>query len=129
MAGTYPGGYAGKTLRVNLTNEQITEESVDELTLRKYIGGTGLGAKFLYDEVPPGIEWNHPDNRLIFAVGPLNGISVAGSGTYTVVTKGTLTGGGTATQASGNFGAYLKFSGFDTIIIQGIAKRWLYSCV
>lgn len=126
MAGTYPGGYTGKILRVNLTDEQVTAESVDEITLRKYVGGTGLGAKLLYDEVPPGIEWNHSGNRLILAAGPLNGIPVAGSGTYSVVTKGALTGGGTSTQASGNFGAYLKFSGFDAVVIQGIAKRWLY---
>ena len=126
MAASYPGGYTGKILRVNLTGEKITEESVDEATLRKYMGGTGLGAKILYDEVPPGTEWNHPDNRLILATGPLNGIPVAGSGTYTVVTKGPLTNGGTSTQASGNFGAYLKFSGFDAIILQGIANRWCY---
>jgi len=126
MAETYAGGYTGKILRVNLTDEQVTAESVDEITLRKYVGGTGLGAKLLYEEVPPGVEWNHSDNRLILAAGPLNGIPVAGSGTYSVVTKGALTGGGTSTQASGNFGAYLKFSGFDAVVIQGIAKRWLY---
>ena len=126
MAETYLGGYAGKILRVNLTNELITEENVDETTLRKYVGGTGLGAKFLYDEVPPAVGWDHPENRLIFALGPLNGIPVAGSGSYSVVTKGALTGGGTSTQANGDFGAYLKFSGFDAVIFQGIAKRWLY---
>jgi len=92
MAETYAGGYTGKILRVNLTDEQVTAESVDEITLRKYVGGTGLGAKLLYEEVPPGVEWNHSDNRLILAAGPLNGIPVAGSGTYSVVTKGALTG-------------------------------------
>lgn len=126
MAGTYPGGYTGKILRVNLTDERVTIESVDEGTLRKYVGGTGLGAKILYEEVPPGTEWNHPDNRLILAAGPINGIPVAGSGTYSVITKGALTGGGTSTQANGNFGAYLKFSGFDAVVLQGSAKRWLY---
>ena len=126
MAGTYSGGYAGKILRIDLTEERITEERLDDGVLRKYVGGTGLGAKILYDEVPPGIEWDHPDNRLIFGLGPLNGIPVAGSGSYSVVTKGTLTGGGTSTQANGNFGAYLKFSGYDAVILQGIAKRWLY---
>ena len=123
MVASQPGGYTGKILRVNLTDERITKESVDEVTLRKYIGGTGLGAKFLYDEVPPGIEWNHPDNRLILATGPLNGIPVAGSGTFTVVTKVPLTNGGTSTQASGNVGAFLKFSGFDATVFQGAGRR------
>ena len=126
MAGTYPSGYAGKVLRIDLATERIGEERVDEATLRKYLGGTGLGAKILYDEVPPEVDWDHPENRIIFGLGPLNGIPVAGSGSYCVVTKGPLTGGGTSTQANGDFGAYLKFSGYDAVILQGIAKRWLY---
>lgn len=126
MAGTYPSGYAGKVLRIDLTTERISEERVDEATLRKYLGGTGFGAKILYDEVPPEVDWDHPENRIIFGLGPLNGIPVAGSGSYCVVTKGPLTGGGTSTQANGDFGAYLKFSGYDAVILQGIAKRWLY---
>ena len=42
-------GYAGKFLRVDLTNEQITDETLDEETVRKYVGGTGIGAKYLYE--------------------------------------------------------------------------------
>jgi aldehyde:ferredoxin oxidoreductase len=49
------GGYAGRILRVDLGREQISEESLDNETLRKYIGGTGLGAKYLYEEVLPGV--------------------------------------------------------------------------
>jgi len=119
-------GYMGKILRADLTRELITEGSLDEIILRQYIGGAGLGARILYDEVPPGVEWSDPDNRLIFATGPLNGTNVAGSGTFCSVTKGCLTNGGTSSQANGYFGAYLKFSGYDAIIIQGAAKRWLY---
>lgn len=58
-------GYAGKILRVDLTNEIITEEVLDEAELRKWVGGVGLGAKYLYDEVPPGVEWDDPENRMI----------------------------------------------------------------
>ena len=74
-------GYAGKILRVDLTSEKITEEELDEATLRKYVGGTSLGAKYLYDEVPAEAEWSSPENRLIFAAGPLSGTRVPGSGT------------------------------------------------
>jgi len=116
----------GRMLRVDLTNELITEESLDEAVLRQYIGGAGLGAKVLYDEVPPGVEWADPENRLILATGPLNGTNVAGSGTFCSVTKGCLTNGGASSQANGYFGAYLKFSGYDAIIIHGAARRWLY---
>jgi aldehyde:ferredoxin oxidoreductase len=119
-------GYTGRILRVDLTREQITEEHPSEDILRSHIGGVGLGAKFLYDEVPPGVEWNDPENRLILAAGPMNGCKVAGAGAFCVVSKGPLTNGAASSQANGDFGAYLKFSGFDTIVIQGKANRWLY---
>jgi aldehyde:ferredoxin oxidoreductase len=119
-------GYAGKILRVDMTHAKLSTIHFDEKTLRKYIGGTGIGAKILYDEVPPDIEWSHSENRLIIASGPLSGTSIGGSGTISVITKGALTNGATATQANGYFGAFLKFSGYDGIIIQGSSKRWMY---
>ncbi|MCK4952213.1 hypothetical protein KAS14_00290 [Candidatus Bathyarchaeota archaeon] len=120
------GGYAGKFLRADLTREQITDVIFDEETLRKYVGGTGIGAKILYEEVSPKTDWNNPDNRLIFATGPLGGTRIGGSGTLSLVTKGALTNGATSVQANGLFGAYIKFSGYDGVIVQGAAKRWLY---
>jgi aldehyde:ferredoxin oxidoreductase len=119
-------GYAGKYLRVDLTSEQLSTIVFDEATLRKYLGGTGIGTKILYDEVPPQSEWSDPVNRLIIATGPLGGTIMPGSGTISLVTKGALTNGATSVQANGCFGAFLKFAGYDGIIVQGVAKRWLY---
>ena len=119
-------GYAGKLLRVDLTHEEIKEEELDRETARKYIGGTGFGAKHLYEEVPAGVEWSDKRNRMIIATGPLGGTRIPGSGTISVVTKGPLTNGAGASQANGFFGAFLKFAGYDGIILQGRAKRWVY---
>jgi aldehyde:ferredoxin oxidoreductase len=120
------GGYAGRILRIDLGREQISEESLDSETLRKYVGGTGLGTKYLYEEVPPDVEWSDADNRIMFFSGPLGGTKVSGSGTFSVVSKGPMTNMAGACQANGYFGAFLKFAGFDGIIVQGRAKRWLY---
>lgn len=119
-------GYAGKILRVDLTTEQIKEERLDEATLRKYVGGASLGAKYLYEEVPSGVDWFSPENRVIFASGPLGGTIVGGSGTVAVVSKGANTNMAASSQANGYFGAYLKFAGFDAVVVQGAARRWLY---
>ncbi len=119
-------GYTGKFLRVDMTNSKLSNISFDEKTLRKYLGGTGLGSKILYDEVPPEIDWSHPENRFIIASGPLGGTSIGGSGTVSVITKGALTNGVAATQANGYFGAFLRFAGYDGIVIQGASKRWMY---
>ena len=125
MSTTVPG-YAGKILRVDLTAGQITSESVDEAVLRTYLGGSGLGARFLYDEVPNGTEWSDPQNRISIATGPLAGTRIPGSGTFSVVTRGAITGGATTTQANGFLGAYMRFSGFDGVIISGKSDKLVY---
>jgi aldehyde:ferredoxin oxidoreductase len=118
--------YGGKYLRVDLTSGRIWSEQLDEETYRKYVGGTGYGTKVLYEEVPPGVEWSDPENRLIVASGPLGGTRVNGSGTISVVTKGPMTNGAVASQANGFMGAYLRFNGFDGVVIQGAAERLQY---
>ena len=123
---TKPGGYMGKMLRVDLTKELITEEEPDEAKLKNFVGGTGLGVKLLYDEVPGGIQWSDPRNRIIWTTGPLTGTRAPGSGTYAVATKGPLTNLFVASHANGLFGARLKFAGYDGIIFQGAASRWVY---
>ncbi len=119
-------GYAGKVLRVDLSSERISEEVLDEATLRRWVGGVGLGAKYLYEEVPPGVEWDDAANRLIVSAGPFSGTRIGGSGTISISTKGCLTNGATSTQANGFMGAYMKFAGYDAIVFHGKANRWLY---
>ncbi len=119
-------GYLGRVLRVDLSRKKITEESLDESILRKFIGGAGLGARYLYDEVPPGVGWSDPENRLLFFSGPFGGTRYAGSGMISVVSKGAMTNMAGSSQANGFFGTYLKFSGFDGVVVQGAAKEWCY---
>jgi len=126
MAPSNPYGYAGKLLRVDLTSERITQEVLDRAILKKFLGGVGIGGYYLYEEVPPGVEWYEPGNRIIIATGPLTGTKMRGSGGFLVVTKGSLTNGAAAAQANGFLGAYLKFCGFDGIILQGKASRLSY---
>jgi aldehyde:ferredoxin oxidoreductase len=119
-------GYAGKILRVDLTKQQISEEVFSKEIMRKFIGGTGLGIKILYDEITPDIEWSDPDNRLFIGQGPLGGSPIGGSGSISVVTKGAMTNGATSTQANGYFGAYMKLNGIDGIIVQGASDKLQY---
>jgi len=119
-------GYAGKILRVNLSDERLTAEDENPAFMRKYLGGMCLGARILYDEVPPTATWSDPDNRLIIAAGPLNGTRVMGSGTSCIVTIGPMTEYTLSSQANGFSGAFLKFSGFDAMIIQGKASHLSY---
>lgn len=121
-----PGNIAGKILRVDLNQGTCRDEPVSVEVWRKTLGGVGLGAKILYEEVPPEIHWDHPENRLILATGPLAGLPAWGTGGMTVITRGTLTDGATSTQANGFFGANLKFCGYDAIVVQGQSEQWVY---
>ena len=123
---TTPGCFAGKLLRVDLTTRQIQAEPWSEAQMRDMIGGVGLGAVILYRELPAHATWDHPDNLLIMATGPLAGLPVWGTGGLTVVTRGAGTDGPTSTQANGFFGTNLKYSGYDAIVIKGIASDWVY---
>lgn len=120
------GGYNGKILRVNLSEGAIKTETIDEAFCRKYIGGAGFVAHFLYKEVPAGIDALDPENRLVFAVGPVTGIPLPGSGRHCVGAKSPLTGGIAKSEVGEFWGAELKSAGFDAVVIQGRAKSPVY---
>src|SRR5216117_3485386 len=124
-----PGGYAGQILRVDLTKRKVWGEPWKPDEMRDQLGGIGLGSRILYKETRKGkgnVSWDHPDNRLILATGPLAGLPVWGTGGLTVVTIGAGTNGPTSTQANGFFGTNLKYCGYDAIVIQGQSKDWVY---
>ena len=120
------GGYLGKILRVDLSKGQTSVEELDRGFIEKWIGGAGFGARYLYEEVPAGVEWSDAENRMIWTTGPLAGSGVYGAGTFNVAAKGPMTNLAGCSQANGYFGAYLKFSGFDGIIFQGKASDLVY---
>jgi aldehyde:ferredoxin oxidoreductase len=125
-----PGGYAGKLLRVDLTRRRCWAEPWSPAEMREQLGGVGLGAMILYRETGArggtNVSWDHPDNRLVLATGPLAGLPVWGTGALTVITIGAMTNGPTSTQANGFFGTNLKYSGYDAIVVQGQARDWVY---
>ncbi|HML22463.1 MAG TPA: aldehyde ferredoxin oxidoreductase family protein [Aggregatilinea sp.] len=119
-------GWIGTILRVNLTTGAITRESLSPELAKEFIGARGLGAKILFDEVDPGIDALSPENKLIFAPGPMTGTFAPSSGRYDVVTKSPLTGAIAASNSGGAFGPELKFAGYDMVIFEGKAATPVY---
>jgi len=119
-------GYMGKILRIDLSEKKSWIQELDEEACQKYVGGVSLGSKYLIEEIPPGVKWSSPENRLIFVTGPFAGTRIAGSGTFCVLSKGPMTNLAASTQANGFFGAFLRFSGYDGLIIQGQASDPTY---
>jgi len=118
--------YIGKVLRVDLATGEVNEEALREEWLRKYIGGSGLATKYLYDETSTGNDPLGEENPLIFMTGPLTGTSSASASRYSVVAKSPLTGIWGQANSGGSFGPMLKRSGYDGIIFERNSSRPVY---
>ncbi len=120
------GGYNGTILRVNLTEMRLDEEPLTYRVARRYLGGAGLIAYFLYKELPPGIDPLGPENKLIFALGPVTGLTLPGASRYCAGAKSPLTGGIAKSESGGFWMADLKRAGYDAIIVEGRAEAPVY---
>ncbi len=120
------GGWTGKLLRVDLTRQTVAVEGLNEQWAKEYVGGRGVAARYLYDEVDPQVEPLARENKLIFATGPLMGTNASCGARYMVVTKGPLTGAITTSNSGGIWGPELKFAGYDMIIFEGRSERPVY---
>jgi aldehyde:ferredoxin oxidoreductase len=116
-----PYGTHGRILRVDLTAGEITTETPGEAFYRRYLGGAGFVAYYLLKEVPPGTDPLGPDNRLVFACGPVTGAPLAGSGRNAIGALSPLTGALGEADVGGFWGAELKAAGFDAIVVLGQA--------
>ena len=116
----------GKFLRINLTDSTITNQALDPKLAEKFVGGTGLACRLLYDLVDRNTDPLGPKNVLIFMTGPLTGTNVLTAGRIEVCSKSPLTNIWGEASCGGNFGAWLRFAGFDGIIIEGRAPNLVY---
>jgi aldehyde:ferredoxin oxidoreductase len=119
-------GYMGKILRIDLTKKTYRAEEVSEKTVELYIGGSGLGARILYDETTPETDPLGPENPLIFAVGPLTGTRVFNSNRFEVVTRSPLTGIYAEANCGGYWGEAFKKCGYDAMVVEGASKKPVY---
>ncbi|MBI2831904.1 MAG: aldehyde ferredoxin oxidoreductase family protein [Chloroflexi bacterium] len=119
-------GWTGKILRVDLSRGKTSIEELDPKVARTYFGGRGLGARYLLDEVDPGIEPLSEGNKLMFAAGPATGAPIVSGNRYNVVTKSPLTGTIAGPSSAGFWAPELKFAGYDMVIVEGKAKNPVY---
>ncbi|MGA2080009.1 MAG: aldehyde ferredoxin oxidoreductase family protein [Holophaga sp.] len=118
--------YTKKILRVNLTAGTCTAEPLNLEWAGQYLGQRGLATKYLTAEIDPKCDPLGPENKLIFATGPLTGTATSTGGRYSVIAKGPLTGAIACSNSGGYFGAELKFAGWDMIIFEGRSPKPVY---
>jgi aldehyde:ferredoxin oxidoreductase len=119
-------GYAGRILHVDLSSMKIRLEIPSNAFYRKYMGGSALGAYFLLNYNPVGIDPFDPDNALVFSLGGCTGAPISGQSRLTVTSKSPLTGAIGDAQSGGFFPAEMKFAGFDAIVVKGASSEPVY---
>ena len=120
------GGYCGSYLRVDLSRGEIKKLSLPEELALQFLGGNGFGTKILWDEVGRDVDPLSPQNKLIFATGPLTGTIFPTAGRLEVITKSPLSGIYGDANAGGHFTPELKRSGFDMIVFEGRSPKPVY---
>lgn len=126
MADTKSYGWAGRILRVNLTDGTVSTQPTDPY--KEYLGGMGIANKIMFDEVAPGTDPLSPENKVVFAVGPLTASGVPLAGRTTIASLSTFTKDHQVIDAhtGGMLGARIKQAGYDAIIIEGASDSPVY---
>jgi aldehyde:ferredoxin oxidoreductase len=115
-------GWNGVILKVDLTKSKAEAEKYDESLALNFLGGRGFAIKILWDTLKPGTDPLSPENKLIFATGPLTGIGLPNSGKLVIAAKSPLTGG----YGDGNSGSWaavnIRKAGYDALVVEGKAS-------
>jgi aldehyde:ferredoxin oxidoreductase len=119
-------GYNGRILRLDLTAGRFSVEEPSKEYYKLYLGGRGFIIHTLLTEMPKGIDPLGPENKLIFSLGPITGHPFVGSGKNSIGSKSPLSGGFGESEVGGFWGAELKKSGYDAIIVEGISDKPVY---
>jgi aldehyde:ferredoxin oxidoreductase len=120
-------GYMGKLLVVDLTSGELKDEPLDPTTAHNFVGGAGYAARYLYDELGPDTDPLGPENTLMFMTGPLVGTRAPSCGRHSVCAISPLTSIWGESNSGGFWGAELRFSGYDGIVVRGRSEKpvWL----
>jgi aldehyde:ferredoxin oxidoreductase len=119
-------GYTGKIAWIDLTKGSVKVEELEEALARKYLGGKGLGAYLLYQNLSPNTHPYDPNNPLIFITGPLTGTTFPAVSRSAVITRSPMTGTFLDSYSGGFFGPQMKYAGYDAFIIMGKARKPVY---
>src|SRR4030066_1480268 len=119
-------GWQGHILHVNLTKSKTVTETYDAVFAFNYLGGRGFAAKILWGQLKPGTDPLSPENKLVFATGPLTGFGIPNSGKLVVASKSPLTGGYGDGNIGTNAAVQMRKAGYDAVIVEGKAENPIF---
>ncbi len=116
----------GRLLRVDLSTGKTAVEMIPESFAEDFVGGRGYGIRYLYEELKPGVDPLGEENKLMMVTGPLAGSTAQAVSRWMTCTKSPLTGAWARSVCGADFGAWLKFAGYEMILIEGKAEKPVY---
>src|SRR5512133_2820298 len=116
-------GWSETILDIDLSTLTYKTYPLDMEMAHQFVGGRGLGARLLWDEVGPGVDPLSPENVLIFTTGPLTATGYQTSNRFTVTCKSPLTGTVLDANSGGYWGMQIKKAGYDALIVRGKAEK------
>ena len=119
-------GYVGHVLRVNLGESTWEKEPLKDEWISRYIGGVGMGYRYLIEELDPGIDPLGPENKMLFMTGPFTGTLIPTSSRLVVITKSPVNNTILLSHVGGSIAGEIKFAGYDAIILEGKAEKPVY---
>jgi len=118
--------YKNYVLRVNLTRRTTEVEEIPRELCELFIGGRGFGVAYLYKEQLSHADPLGEENKLMFLAGPLAGTHAQAVSRWMVCTKSPLTGGYARSVAGADFAAWLRFAGYEAVLVEGKAETPVY---
>lgn len=122
----YNGGYIGTILHIDVTSGKATKRPLPPEWARDYLGGRGIGARIVYESVPPKLDAFDPSNPVVFSAPPLVGTGVPEAARLTISAKSPITGILGDSNSGGWFATAMKNAGYDEIVLQGCADKPTY---
>lgn len=116
-------------LTIDLNQQTIHPQALDPQTQAAYLGGRGLGARYLFDHLPPDTDPLSPQNILSLWTSPLIGSGAISMVKTCVVTKSPATGTILMSLMGGYFAPELRFAGVEGLTLHGAAEEPVYLLV
>jgi aldehyde:ferredoxin oxidoreductase len=113
-----------RILYIDLTKKKFWIEERPDL-FEKFLGGTGVAIALLHENCPYDTDPLSPENPIIFAVGPLNGLFPIASKTVAMF-KSPHTGNLGESHAGGRSAIAIRMAGYGAIVIKGKSERPCY---
>jgi len=117
-------GNWGRIVEIDINKKISKVLELSEDIYNKFLGGRGLGV-YLYTQYTQALDINplSDKNPVIIVTGPLTGTSAPTAGRAVMTSRSPLTGTILTSNSGGIFGALLKFTGYDAVVILGKSEQ------